>query len=369
LKIDHINYRTIWCSEDGWSINIIDQNSLPEDFKVIKLSSLEQVISLIKTNIVTGRSVNIALAMYGMALAMKIDSSDESIRSAAEVLTNNYSNNENIKNIISGLSVMIASVPPDIRQSLAYKKAKEMADLDVEINSKIGDNGLSLIINTHNNIRQNRSINLLTHGNAGWLTTVDWGIALSTIYKSHSFGIPINVWVTETIKGERESALTCWELEQQGISHSIIDERATGYMMQNGLVDICLISADLMSAEGDVFNNVGTYVKALAAKDNNIPFYIALPSSSIDWTLYANLSLENTNETDKPDRLEIKNYIKNNSNKSNILTANLLKDNFYSEVTPSSLITGLITEKGYTSASAHGLAALFPDRAPFVSLG
>jgi len=369
LKIDHINYRTIWCSEDGWSINIIDQDSLPGDFKVINLSSVQQVIGAIKTKIGKGRSVNMVMAMYGMALAMKKDSSDESIRSTAKALISNYSGIEYIKNIVSELSMMIASVPPDARQSLAYKKAKEMADLDVEINNKIGDNGLSLIINAHKNIRQNRSINLLTHGNAGWLTTVDWGTALSTIFKSHGFGIPINVWVTETIKGERECALTCWELEQQGISHEIIDDRASAYMMQNGLVDMCMISADLVSAEGDVINNVGTYVKALAAKDNNIPFYIALPSSSIDWKLHANLSVENTTERDKPDRLGIKHHIKNSANQSNIITADLLRDNFYSEVTPSGLITGLITEKGYTSASAHGLAALFPDLAPFVSLG
>ena len=368
MKINKINYRTVWCSQDGWSVNIIDQNRLPNDFEVVKLSSLEQVIKAINTKIGTGASVSIVLAVYGMALAMKEDPSNESVRSAAKVLINNCSGIKNITNVISSLSAMIASVPCDIRQSLAYKKAKETADLDVDINSAIGDNGLNLIINAHNNTGQKRPINLLTHGNAGWLTTVDWGTVLSTVYKSHNVGIPINVWITETIKGDRVSILTSWELEQEGISHSIIDDNLSGYMMQSGLVDICIIRADQMSAEGDVVNNIGTYVKALAAKDNSIPFYFALPSSSIDWTLSASLSLAHINERDKTERLGIAEYI-NNSNRSNILTADLLKDKYFGEVTPASLITGLITEKGYTSASAHGLAALFPDRAPLVSFG
>jgi methylthioribose-1-phosphate isomerase len=252
----------------------------------------------------------------------------------------------------------------DSRAAIAYARAAAVSDEDVEINSAIGDHGLEVIRAIHEASSGNGPVNILTHCNAGWLATVDWGTALAPIYKAHNLGIPVHVWADETRPRNQGAALTAWELGQHGVPHAVIADNAGGHLMQHGMVDLCITGTDRTAASGDVANKIGTYLKALAARDNDIPFYVGLPSPTIDWTLSDGVRDIPIEERDQEEVTHISGKAKN----GDVVSVQLTPDgspagNFAFDVTPARLVTGLITERGICPASHDGLAGLFPEYA------
>ena len=370
MKVDNVAYRTIWCDDDGWSVRIIDQTRLPHHFEIETLTSLDAAAHAIRTMMVRGAPLIGATAAYGVALAMREDASDAALESAYEVLIATRPTAVNLRWALDDMRACLLNQPRDARVKLAYARASEICDEDVAINSAIGDHGLDLIRQAHAAAGQDRPVNILTHCNAGWLATVDWGTALSPIYKAHDLGIPIHVWADETRPRNQGAALTAWELGRHGVSHAVIADNAGGHMMQQGMVDLCITGTDRTSARGDVANKIGTYLKALAAHDNDVPFYVALPSPTIDWSVtdgMRDIPIEQRDEAEVT-------HITGRARDGDVISVQLTPDgtaaaNYAFDVTPARLITGLITERGFCSASAHGLSALFPDRAPFFSAG
>jgi methylthioribose-1-phosphate isomerase len=259
---------------------------------------------------------------------------------------------------------LLGKLSPDLRADEAYRHAAKICDEDVKICSAIGENGLDLIERIWHKKGQPEAINILTHCNAGWLATVDWGTALSPIYKAYNAGIPVHVWVDETRPRNQGSSLTAWELGQQGVKHTIIVDNVGGHLMQHGLVDLCITGTDRTTYSGDVCNKIGTYLKALAAHDNNVPFYVGLPSPTIDWTVYDGLSGIPIEERDGSEVSIVSGYTTDGT----VTDVRLTPEgsdvaNYAFDVTPRRLITGLITERGVCDASENGLRSLFPEMA------
>jgi methylthioribose-1-phosphate isomerase len=370
VKVDGTAYRTIWCDDDGWSVRIIDQTLLPHRFEVVTLASVGAAAHAISTMMVRGAPLIGAAAAYGVALAMRQDPSDAALDAAYGALIATRPTAVNLRWALDDMRERLRNQPLDARAAIAYRRAGEICDEDVAINSAIGDHGLGLIRDAYSAAGEGRPVNVLTHCNAGWLATVDWGTALSPIYKAHDLGIPVHVWADETRPRNQGAALTAWELGRHGVSHAVIADNAGGHMMQHGMVDLCITGTDRTTARGDVANKIGTYLKALAARDNGVPFYVALPSPTIDWTVsdgLRDIPIEQREETEVT-------HISGRAPDGEVVSVQLTPDgtpaaNYAFDVTPAHLVSGLITERGICSASAHGLAALFPDRAPFASLG
>jgi len=370
VRVDGVAYRTIWCDEDGWSVRVIDQTRLPHHFEIETLTSLEAAAHAIRSMMVRGAPLIGATAAYGVALAMREDASDAALEAAYAALIATRPTAVNLRWALDDMCARLRNQPRDTRVELAYQRAAEICDEDVAINSAIGDHGLAVIRQAHAAAGGERPINILTHCNAGWLATVDWGTALSPIYKAHDLGIPVHVWADETRPRNQGAALTAWELGRHGVSHAVIADNAGGHMMQHGMVDLCITGTDRTSAHGDVANKIGTYLKALAARDNDIPFYVALPSPTIDWTVsdgVRDIPIEQREEAEVT-------HIAGRAPDGEVVRVQLTPDgtqaaNYAFDVTPARLISGLITERGVCSASAHGLSAQFPDRAPFFSAG
>ena len=366
MKVDGTAYRTIWCDDDGWSVRIIDQTRLPHLFEVVTLTSLDEAAQAIATMMVRGAPLIGAAAAYGMALAMREDASDAGLEAAYESLIATRPTAVNLRWALDDMRGRLSDKPRDARAGIAYQRAGEVCEEDVAINSGIGDHGLSLIQDAYSANGESRPVNVLTHCNAGWLATVDWGTALSPIYKAHDLGIPVHVWADETRPRNQGAALTAWELGRHGVSHAVVADNAGGHMMQHGMVDLCITGTDRTSARGDVANKIGTYLKALAAHDNGVPFYVALPSPTIDWTVtdgVRDIPIEQRDETEVT-------HISGRSPAGDVVSVQLTPDgtpaaNYAFDVTPARLVGGLITERGICSASAHGLSALFPEYAGF----
>lgn len=364
MKVDDVSYRTIWCDDDGWSVRVIDQTRLPHHFEVVSLTSLDAVVQAIRAMMVRGAPLIGAAAAYGMALAMREDTSDAAIDSAYDTLIATRPTAVNLRWALDDMRERLRNRPHDTRVGIAYQRAAEICDEDVAINSAIGDHGLALIREAYEATGKDRPVNILTHCNAGWLATVDWGTALSPIYKAHDLGIPVHVWADETRPRNQGAALTAWELGRHGVSHAVVADNAGGHMMQHGMVDLCITGTDRTTAHGDVANKIGTYLKALAAHDNGVPFYVALPSPTIDWTVtdgVRDIPIEQRDETEVT-------QIAGRAPGGEVVTVQLTPDgtpaaNYAFDVTPARLVTGLITERGICPASAGGLSALFPERA------
>ncbi len=364
MKVDGTAYRTIWCDDDGWTVQIIDQTQLPHRFEVVSLTSVEAVATAIKTMMVRGAPLIGATAAYGVALAMRDDASDAALDAAYDALMATRPTAVNLRWALDDMRALLRNQPHDARAELAYRRAAKICDEDVAINSAIGDHGLALIREAYAAAGEDGPVNVLTHCNAGWLATVDWGTALSPIYKAHDLGIPVHVWADETRPRNQGAALTAWELGRHGVSHAVIADNAGGHMMQHGMVDLCITGTDRTTAHGDVANKIGTYLKALAARDNNVPFYVALPSPTIDWTLsdgVRDIPIE------QRDEMEVT-HITGRLPGGDIATVQLAPDgtsaaNYAFDTTPARLVSGLITERGICPASAEGLSALFPERA------
>ena len=364
MLVDGVARRTIWLAEDGWAVEIIDQTRLPQDFAVVRLEGLEDAAHAIRAMLVRGAPLIGATAAYGMALALRADASSESLEHGAETLLATRPTAVNLRWAIEDLLARLRNLPAERRAEAAYARAAEICDEDVALCQAIGEHGLGLIQEAAANKAPGAPVDILTHCNAGWLATVDWGTALAPIYRAHDAGIPVHVWVDETRPRNQGANLTAWELGQHGVPHTVIVDNAGGHIMQHGRVDLCITGTDRTTRTGDVCNKIGTYLKALAAHDNGVPFYVALPGPTIDWTLDDGIAQIPIEERDGAELLDITGRAADGSVASvRIAPEGCPVANFAFDVTPARLVTGLITERGVCPASAGGLADLYPERA------
>ncbi len=359
MNIDGKPYRTIWLGADGATVEIIDQTKLPFAFEIVPLKTLEDAAHAISAMQVRGAPLIGATAAYGVALAMQADASDEALKSACDVLAATRPTAINLLWALAEMKKAVQDQPHDSRAVLAYARAAEICNEDVETCRTIGEHGAGLI-QAHVEKKAGEPVNILTHCNAGWLAAVDWGTALAPIYRAHDEGLPVHVWVDETRPRNQGASLTAFELKAHGVPHTIVVDNAGGHLMQNKLVDLCLVGTDRTTASGDVANKIGTYLKALAAKDNSVPFFVALPHSSIDWSLDDGgvIPIE---ERDSEEVTHMTGQLPDGS----IATMATAPDgspaaNYAFDITPARLVTGFITERGITPATREGLALLYP---------
>jgi methylthioribose-1-phosphate isomerase len=362
MKVDGKHTRTVWVDPDG-AIGTIDQTLLPHRYGTIRLETVEDAARAIATMQVRGAPLIGAVAAYGVALALRQDASDAALERAYALLIATRPTAINLKWALDEMMAGSRNRPREDRVAAAYKRAAEIADEDVAINAAIGRNGLKLIEAIAATKKRSEPVNVLTHCNAGWLATVDWGTATSPIYQAHDKGIPIHVWVDETRPRNQGASLTAWELGQHGVAHTVIPDNTGGHLMQHAQVDIAIVGTDRVTAQGDVCNKIGTYLKALAAADNNVPFYVALPSPTIDFTV-----LDGVKEIPIEQRgAEEVTTMTGRTADGRIESVRIVPDgsavaNYGFDVTPARLVTGLITERGVIAASREGLAQAFPER-------
>jgi len=352
-------FRTIWL-DDAEQVTIIDQTRLPHEFCSITLDTVDAAATAIADMQVRGAPLIGATAAYGMALAMKASHSDENLGKAYQTLLATRPTAVNLPWALDEMMKVLSPLEPAQRRKAAFDHAKTICDDDVKQCENIGNFGAKLISEIHQNKQD--TVNILTHCNAGWLATVDWGTALAPIYKANEAGIPVHVWVDETRPRNQGVSLTAWELQQQGIAHTVIVDNTGGHLMQHGMVDLCIVGSDLTTFAGDVCNKIGTYLKALAASDNNVPFYVALPGTTIDWTLsdgVRDIPIE------QRDSSEVSHISGRNAegeiSKIQLIPDNCVSANYAFDVTPARLVTALITERGISKASAEALTALYPE--------
>ena len=363
MRVNGTPYRSIWLNDDSWSVDIIDQTYLPHEFVIRTLKSMEEAAEAISTMQVRGAPLIGAMAAYGVALAMRERADDDSLALTCEHLLETRPTAVNLRWALARLKTTLEPLPAEERCPVAYALARDICDEDVEINNRMGELGLRLIRGLWEQRRYDTdTLQILTHCNAGWIATVDWGTAVAPIYKAHDAGIPVHVWVDETRPRNQGAALTAWELQAHGVPHDVIVDNAGGHLMQHGLVDLCLTGTDRTARNGDVCNKIGTYLKALAARDNEVPFYVCLPSPTIDWDMangVAGIPIE------ERDAAEVTQVLGRTAT-GEMLTVQITPDgvsarNFAFDVTPARLVTGLITERGICPASEAGLESLFPE--------
>jgi methylthioribose-1-phosphate isomerase len=361
MRVGNRHYRSIWMGEDGRSVDIIDQTRLPHEFEIATLSTLEDAARAIETMQVRGAPLIGATAAYGMCLGLREDPSDEALEAACERLRRTRPTAINLKWALDEMMAAVRNRPRDERVAAAYGRAAEICEADVETNRRIGEHGVKLIEEIAAG-KPGRPVNVLTHCNAGWIATVDWGTALSPIYMAHDRGLAVHVWVDETRPRNQGAALTAWELGSHGVAHTIVADNAGGHLMQRGDVDLVIVGTDRTTRTGDVANKIGTYLKALAAFDNGIPFYVALPHSTIDWAVGAGSEIP----IEERSGHEVT-HVTGRAADGRIVTVQIsapgsAAGNPAFDVTPARLVTGLITERGVTEASAEGLLRLYPER-------
>ncbi|AVX05747.1 S-methyl-5-thioribose-1-phosphate isomerase [Maritalea myrionectae] len=363
MKIDGTHYRSIWLGDDQKTVKIIEQRLLPHELKVVDLKSREDAAIAIKDMWVRGAPLIGATAAYGMALAMADDPSDANLEKSWEILHETRPTAINLRWALNRAKAHLGAMAPEERAAAAYKLAAEICDEDVEINRSIGENGLKLIEEIAAKKAPGETINILTHCNAGWLATVDWGTATSPIYHAVEKGLKVHVWVDETRPRNQGAQLTSWEMASHGVPHTLIVDNAGGHLMQHGQVDMVIVGTDRTTAQGDVCNKIGTYLKALAAKDNNVPFYVALPSPTIDWTVNDGVKEIPIEERDGREVTHVYGKLENGERDWVQISPDATPGgNPAFDVTPSRLITGLITERGVCDASSEGLKKLFPEQ-------
>jgi methylthioribose-1-phosphate isomerase len=359
MRVDGVSMRTIWPVGAG-VVRIIDQTRLPHDLATIDLGTIEQAATAIKSMQVRGAPLIGATAAFGVALAMAADASDAALEQAIGILLATRPTAVNLRWALERCRREIGALPPAERAAAAWKLAAAVCDEDVAINRAIGRFGLELI---KKSLPRGRPVNILTHCNAGWLATVDVGTATAAIYAAHDCGIPVHVWVDETRPRNQGASLTAWELAHHGVPHTVIVDNAGGHLMQHGMVDLCIVGTDRTTAAGDVCNKIGTYLKALAARDNGVPFYAAVPGPSIDWNLSDGVKEIPIEQRDASEVTHISGW----SNDDALTTVRLTpKDtpaaNYGFDVTPARLMTGLITDRGVCPATREGLLSLFPEQ-------
>jgi len=357
-------YRSIWLDDDAWSVKIIDQTALPHEFVVRTLRRVDEAAEAIGNMRVRGAPLIGATAAYGVALAMREAADDASLEDACRLLEATRPTAVNLRWALERVWGALSSLQPPHRCAAAYDEAASICDEDVAINRQIGEIGLALIQSAWQlRQRPGEGLHILTHCNAGWLATVDWGTALAPIYRAHDAGIPVHVWVDETRPRNQGAALTTWELAAHGVPHDLVVDNAGGYLMQRGLVDLCLVGTDRTARNGDVCNKIGTYLKALAAADNGVPFYVALPGPTIDWNMADGVRGIPIEERDESEVTEVYGMLAGGSTGSvRIAPSGVTARNFAFDITPARLVTGLVTERGVCAASEAGLLSLYPEK-------
>jgi len=365
MKIDGVAYRSVWVRDDGWSVGIIDQTKLPHAFATLALTTAADAAHAIRAMQVRGAPLIGAVAAYGLGLQARADASDAALKRAYDELLATRPTAVNLMWALDRVMAALAGLGTQARAAAAYAEAAAIAEDDVATCRAIGRHGLGLIEAAAKRRPADRPVNVLTHCNAGWLATVDWGTALAPIYMAHDAGIPIHVWVDETRPRNQGASLTAWELGKHGVRHTVIADNAGGHLMQHGRVDLCIVGTDRTTAEGDVCNKIGTYLKALAAHDNGVPFYVALPHSTIDWAIgdgVREIPIEERAATEVTEIL-------GRAADGRVTTVTITPPgsavaNFAFDVTPARYVTALITERGVCAASRDGLLGLYPERRP-----
>jgi methylthioribose-1-phosphate isomerase len=364
MKVGGKPMRSIWLEPDGWSVGVIDQTALPHRLVTARLTTLEEAAHAIRAMQIRGAPLIGATAAYGLCLALHADASDEGLEHAYAALLATRPTAINLKWALDEMVAAVRNRPRAERSAVAYRRAAEISEEDIAINSAIGRNGLPLIEAAARRKKPGERVNVLTHCNAGWLAAVDVGTATAPIYLAHDSGIPVHVFADETRPRNQGASLTAWELGQHGVPHTVIADNTGGHLMQHGLVDLVIVGTDRVTRNGDVCNKIGTYLKALAAHDNAIPFYVALPSPTIDF-MVADGVAEIPIEERSADEVAT---MTGRTAQGRIETVRIVPDgspvaNYAFDVTPARLVTGLITERGVVAASREGLAGAFPDRA------
>jgi methylthioribose-1-phosphate isomerase len=363
VKVGLRHYHTIWLNMDGKSVDIIDQRWLPHEFRIVTLKTVEDVATAIRDMWVRGAPLIGVTAAYGIAIAMSRDASDAALDTAWETLHETRPTAINLKWALDEMRGLLRGLPESKRMDAAYARASAIAEEDVQLNRAIGQHGLLLIRQIAARKKPGEPVNVLTHCNAGWLATVDYGTATAPIYLAGEEGIPVHVYVDETRPRNQGAQLTAWELNNHGIPHTLIVDNAGGHLMQHGQVDMVIVGTDRTTANGDVCNKIGTYLKALAAKDNNVPFYVALPSPTIDWTVRDGVKEIPIEERDAAEVIFVQGHgTDGKTTRVRISPEGSPAANPAFDVTPARLITGLITERGIAKASPEGLKDLFPER-------
>ena len=363
MKVDGRQFRTIWLEPDGWSVGAIDQRRLPHEFVITKIENVTAAAEAIRSMLVRGAPLIGATAAYGIALAVRQDASDAALDQACELLIGTRPTAINLRWALDQMRAVLRPLAPRARAEVAYIRAGEIADEDVTINRQLGQHGLALIQAAAAKKKPGEPVNVLTHCNAGWLATVDWGTATAPIYFAHERGIAVHVWVDETRPRNQGASLTAWELGHHGVPHTVIADNTGGHLMQHGMVDLVITGTDRVTADGDVCNKIGTYLKALAAQDNGVPFYVALPSPTIDFRINDGVR-QIPIEQRAADEVAT---MTGRTAKGQIETVRVVPDgspvaNYAFDVTPARLVTGLITERGVIKADHDALARAFPER-------
>ncbi len=360
MKIDGRHYRSIWLDPDGASVRVIDQTKLPFAFETRRLSSLEDAVVAIRDMIVRGAPLIGAAGAYGLALAARDDASDGGIARAYDALNQTRPTAVNLRWALDRARAVLLAAPAPRRVELAYAEAGAIADEDAACCEAIGDHGAALIRDVAAR-KGGARVNILTHCNAGWLATVDWGTALAPIYKAARAGVDLHVWVDETRPRNQGASLTAYELAGEDVAHTVIADNTGGHLMQHGFVDLCIVGSDRTTRSGDVCNKIGTYLKALAAKANDVPFYVALPASTLDWRIADGVKEIPIEERDGDEVTHITGRDDTGAIRRVRLTPpGTPARNFAFDVTPARYVTALITERGVCAANEDSLRNLFP---------
>src|ERR1700722_7717346 len=364
MKVDGKSMRSIWLEPDGWSVGVIDQTTLPHRFATARLVTLDEAAHAIRAMVIRGAPLIGATAAYGICLALRADASDEALERAYATLLATRPTAINLKWALDEMGAAEGNRPRAGRTAAAYRRAGEISKEDIAINTAIGLNGLPLIEAIARRKTSGERVNVLTHCNAGWLAAVDIGTATAPIYTAHDKGVAVHVFADETRPRNQGASLTAWELSQHGVPHTVIADNTGGHLMQHGMVDLVIVGADRVTAQGDVCNKIGTYLKALAAHDNKVPFYVALPSPTLDFSISDGLR-EIPIEQRGADEVTM---MTGKTKDGRIETVQVVPDgsavaNYGFDVTPARPVSGLIPERGVIAATRAALAAAFPERA------
>ena len=364
MKIDGTSHRSVWVdADDGWSVRIFDQTRLPWAVEVLRLETVADAAHAIRSMQVRGAPLIGAVAAYGVCLALRADPSTDAMERDCATLNATRPTAVNLRWAIERMLTRLRNTRVERRVAVAYDEAARIADEDVEQCAAIGRHGAELIAAVARR-KPNAPVNVLTHCNAGWLATVDWGTALAPIYAAFEQGVPVHVWVDETRPRNQGAALTAFELGQHGVAHTVVTDNAGGHLMQHGEVDLVIVGTDRVTRAGDVANKVGTYLKALAAHDNGVPFWVASPSTTIDWRVSDGVSEIPIEQRDAAEVSDVTGRTADGRIETvRVMPLSSAAANPAFDVTPSRLVTGLITERGRCDASVEGLRALFPHAA------
>ncbi|HWJ74004.1 MAG TPA: S-methyl-5-thioribose-1-phosphate isomerase [Kaistia sp.] len=364
MKVDGVSYRSIWRDGNEPAVTVVDQTLLPHRFETLRIESVTEAIDAIKRMVVRGAPLIGVTGAYGYAMALAADASDANVVGAYEALYAARPTAVNLRWALDIVRADVAGLPEGERAATAFATADRLHAEDIRTNGTMAANGAALIREIWEAKGRSGPVNILTHCNTGWIACVDWGTALGVVYSAHDSGIPVHVFVDETRPRNQGASLTTWELGSHGVPHTLIADNAGGHLMQHGAIDICLVGADRVTASGDACNKIGTYLKALAAHDNHVPFYVVLPGSTIDWRVDDGVKEIEIEERASDEVTHISGIAGDGTIvKVRLAPKGTKAANPAFDVTPARLLTGLVTERGVAKASREGLLGLYPERA------